>query len=152
MFAPDDVWVFGLDADAYAAHYDGRGWAKVRLPAAPDEVARSAPTTSGPCTRNVAWYWNGGKWTANKIPNAAGNPPESFDHLTVTGPRSAWVWRTVLVPAPGRSRPAALERHVVAAGRGTPADLIDSVAPDGSGGLWATGWTPTPAASTSFTT
>ena len=28
---------------------------------------------------------------------------------------------------------------MAAGGHGTPADLIDSVAPDGSGGLWATG-------------
>ena len=141
VFAPDDVWVFGLDADAYAAHYDGRGWAKMRLPAAPDAVSAVSPDDIWALHGNVAWYWNGEKWTANKIPNAAGNPPESFDHLSVTGPRSAWVWRTVLVPG----SPAEVDQlhwngtSWRRAGTRTPADLIDSVVPDGSGGLWATG-------------
>ena len=141
VFGPDDVWVFGLDAGAYAAHYNGRGWAKVRLPAAPDEVSALSPDDIWALHGNVAWYWNGGKWTEHKIPTVAGNPPESFDNLRATGPRSAWVWRTVLVPGPptevdqlrwnGTSwRPS---------GTGTPADLVDSVVPDGSGGLWATG-------------
>jgi hypothetical protein len=141
VFGPDDVWVFGLDAGAYAAHYDGRGWAKVRLPAAPDEVSAVSPDDIWALAGNVAWFWNGGKWTANKIPDPAGNPPASFDHLSVTGPRSAWVWRTVLVPG----SPADVDQlhwngtSWRRAGPGTPADLVDSVAPDGSGGLWATG-------------
>jgi hypothetical protein len=141
VFAPDDVWVFGLDADAYAAHYDGHRWAKVRLPAAPDEVSAVSPDDIWALDGNVAWYWNGAKWTEHKIPNAAGNPPASFDHLSVTGPRSAWVWRTVLVPG----SPAEVDQlhwngtSWRRAGPGTPADVIDSVVPDGSGGLWATG-------------
>jgi hypothetical protein len=141
VFAPDDVWVFGLDAAAYAAHYDGHGWAKVRLPAAPDEVSAVSPDDIWALHGNVAWHWNGEKWTANKVPKAAGDPPESFGKLRVTGPSSAWVWRTALVPG----SPAEVDqlhwngtswRRV---GSGTPADLVDSVVPDGSGGLWATG-------------
>ena len=50
VFGPDNVWVFGLDAGAYAAHYNGRTWAKVRLPSVPDAVSAVSPTTSGPCT------------------------------------------------------------------------------------------------------
>ena len=141
MFSPDNVWVFGLDAGPYAAHYNGRGWAKVRLPAAPDKVSAVSPDDIWALHGNVAWYWNGGKWTSSKIPKAAGNPPESFDNLTVTGPGSAWVWRTVLVPGP----PTEVDQlhwngsSWRQAGTGTPADLVDSVTPDGSGGLWATG-------------
>ena len=141
VFAPDDVWVFGLDAAAYAAHYDGHGWARVRLPAAPDEVSAVSADDIWALRGNVAWHWNGGKWTENKVPKAAGNPPESFGNLRGTGPASAWVWRTVAVPG----RPAEVAQlhwdgtSWRRAGSGTPADLVDSVAPDGSGGLWATG-------------
>jgi hypothetical protein len=141
VFAPDDVWVFGLDAGAYAAHYDGHGWAKVRLPAAPDEVSAVSADDIWALHGNVAWYWDGEKWTASNIPQAAGDPPESFDNLSATGPSSAWVWRTVLVPGP----PTEVEQlhwngtSWRRAGAGTPAGLIDSVAADGSGGLWATG-------------
>ena len=51
------------------------------------------------------------------------------------------MWRNVLVPG----RPAEVDQlhwngtSWRGAGTGTPADLIDSVVPDGSGGLWATG-------------
>jgi hypothetical protein len=141
VFAPDDVWVFGLDADAYAAHYDGRGWAKVWLPAAPDEVRAVSPDDLWALHGNMAWYWNGEKWTANKIPDAAGSPPASFDHLSASGPRSAWVWRTVLVPG-SAAEVDQLHWNGTSwrrAGPRAPADLVDSVAPDGSGGLWATG-------------
>jgi hypothetical protein len=141
VFGPDDVWVFGLRADAYAAHYDGRGWAKVRLPAVPDEVSAVSPDDIWALHGNVAWNWNGEDWTASSIPEAAGNPPESFDNLSATGPGSAWVWRSVVVPG----RPAEVDQlhwngaSWRRAGTGTPADLVDSVVPDGSGGEWATG-------------
>ena len=141
VFSPDNVWVFSLDAGSYAAHYNGRGWAKVRLPAVPDEVSAVSPNDIWALHGNVAWYWNGRTWTSSTIPKAAGNPPESFDNLAVTGPGSVWVWRTVLAPG----RPAEVDQlhwngsSWRQAGTGSPADLIDSVAPDGSGGLWATG-------------
>jgi hypothetical protein len=141
VFGPDNVWVFGLRTDAYAAHYDGRGWARVRLPAVPDEVSAVSADDIWALHGNVAWNWNGENWTASKIPKAAGNPPESFDNLSATGPGSAWVWRNVLV----RGRPTEVDQlhwngtSWRRAGAGAPADLVDSVAPDGSGGLWATG-------------
>ena len=100
----------------------------------------------------MAWYWNGEKWTANTTPSAAGDPPESFGHLSVTGPGSAWVWRTVLAPG---SATVADQLHWNGtswrrAGTGSPADVVDSVAPDGSGGLWATGVDSNPGGFTLF--
>lgn len=140
VLSPDNVWVFGLGAGAYAAHYNGRTWAKVRLPTVPDEVSAVSPNDIWELHGNTAWYGNGRTWTATTIPQAAGSPPESFADLTATGRDSAWVWRTVLASGPqtdadvlhwnGTSwRPVAR----------TPADNIDSVAPDGTGGLWAAG-------------
>jgi hypothetical protein len=95
VFGPDDVWVFGLDASAYAAHYNGHGWAKVRLPAAPDEVRAVGPDHIWALHGSVAWYWNGRTWAAGKIPSAAANPPARPGDLTVTGPGGARVRRTV---------------------------------------------------------
>ena len=140
MFGPDNVWVFGLDAGPYAAHYNGRGWAKVRLPAAPDEVSAVSPDDIWALRGGTAWYGNGKTWTATKIPKVAGDPPEGFANLTVTARDSAWVWRTVF--APGPQTEADVMHWNGAAWRpvaGTPADNIGSVAADGSGGLWATG-------------
>ncbi len=142
VYGPGNVWVFN-DAYAYAAHFNGHAWAKVKLPAAPDEVSAVSPddiwALSGD-VGNTASHWNGTKWTATKIPNATGNPPESFGNLTAAGPKSAWVWRTILYPGPPTYADVlhwngTSWRRVA----GTPADVIDSVAPDGSGGLWATG-------------
>ena len=139
-FGPDNVWVFGLEAGAYAAHYNGRTWAKVRLPAVPDAVSAVSPDDIWALHGDTAWHGNGKMWTATKIPKAAGNPPEAFGNLTVAGRNSAWVWRTILVPGP-HADAAVLHWNGAAWRRvaGTPADIIDSVAPDGSGGLWATG-------------
>jgi hypothetical protein len=140
VFGPDNVWVFGLGAGSYAAHYNGHVWAKVRLPTAPDEVSAVSPDDIWALHGDTAWYGNGKSWTATKIPKSAGNPPEDFGNLTVSGHDSAWVWRTVLAPGP-RTTADVLHwngtswRSVAR----TPADNIDSVAPDGSGGLWATG-------------
>jgi hypothetical protein len=140
VFGPDNVWVFGLDAGAYAAHYNGRSWAKVRLPTAPDEVSAVSPDAIWALHGDTAWYGNGRTWTSTKLPKAAGNPPESFGNLAATGRDSAWVWRTVLTPGP-RTDADVLHWNGTAwrSVARTPADSIGSVAPDGSGGLWATG-------------
>ena len=142
VFGPDDVWVFGLDAGAYAAHYDGRGWAKVRLPAAPDEVSAVSPDDIWALHGNVAWYWNGGKWTAHKIPNGGREPARELRQPQ----RHRAEERLGVADRPRpRLRPAEVDQlhwngtSWRRAGTGTPADLIDSVVPDGSGGLWATG-------------
>ena len=123
VFGPDNVWVFGLRADPYAAHYDGRGWAKVRLQAVPDEVsAVSADDIFGPCTET--WPGTG---TARTGPRARsrrqpGARPRATTTSASPGRAAPGCGVTVLVPGPpGRSRPAALERHLVAAGgRGHP--------------------------------
>jgi hypothetical protein len=86
VFAPDNVWVFGLDAGAYAAHYNGRSWQQVRLPAVPDEVSAVSADDIWALHANKAWHWNGGTWAAGKIPGAARKPPERLGQLTVTGP------------------------------------------------------------------
>ena len=140
VFGPGNVWVFGLDAGAYAAHYNGRTWAKVRLPAVPDAVSAVSADDIWTLHGNTAWYGNGKTWTATKIPKATGSPPEAFGNLTVAGRNSAWVWRTILTPGL-RTDADVLHWNGTTWRRiaGTPADAIDSVAPDGSGGLWATG-------------
>jgi hypothetical protein len=139
-FGPDDVWVFNLRAGAYAGHYNGHGWAKMKLPAALDEVTAVAANDIWALAGNVALHWNGHAWGTIKIPAAAGKVPESFGYLSATGPKSAWVWRTLLVPGVGTVTDilhwnGANWRKVAA----TPADIIYTAVPDGAGGLWATG-------------
>jgi hypothetical protein len=140
VLGPGNVWVFSLGAGAYAAHYNGRSWAKVKLPATPDEVSTVSAGDIWALAGSAALHWNGRTWTTSKIPAAAGRPPESFGRLSASGPRSAWVLRTIAIPGP-RTDAQVLHWNGtnwrVAAG--TPADIVDSLVPDGSGGLWATG-------------
>jgi len=140
VLGPDDVWVFNLGAGAYAAHYNGHGWAKVRLPAAVSEVSPVAADDIWALAGKTALHWNGHAWAVVKIPAAAGRPPESFQNLSATGAKSAWVWRTLLVPGVDAVADVlhwnGAKWQQVA---GTPADIIYSAVPDGAGGLWATG-------------
>jgi hypothetical protein len=142
-FGPGNVWVFN-SSYAYAAHYNGHAWAKVKLPLVPNQVSAVGPDDIWAIAArgaNVAWHWNGKTWTAIKIPKATtGNTPEIFGPLIATGPESAWVWRTVLAPTPHTDAEVlhwnGKSWQKVA---GTPADNLISVAPDGSGGLWVIG-------------
>jgi hypothetical protein len=136
----DNLWVFSLGAGDDAAHYNGRSWSKVKLPGVPDDVSAVSADDIWALAGSVALHWNGRTWTTSKIPAAAGKPPEFFGNLTATGPKSAWVWRTIDIPGPRADADVlywngASWRRVA----GTPADIVNSVAPDGSGGLWATG-------------
>jgi len=140
VFGPDDVWVFSLGAGAYAAHDNGHGWAKVKLTGAVSEVGAVAANDIWALAGKVALHWNGRAWAAIKIPSAAGKPPESFGYLSATGPKSAWVWRTLLLPG---TRSVAEILHWNGTNwqptAATPADIIYSAVADGAGGLWATG-------------
>ena len=140
VLGPDNVWVFSLGAGNYAAHYNGHAWTKVRLPATPDEVSTVGADDIWALAGSAALHWNGRSWTTIKIPVAAGKPPESVGSLTATGPKSAWVLRTILIPGP-RTDAEVLHWNGTKwlAVAGAPADIIGSIVPDGSGGLWATG-------------
>jgi hypothetical protein len=139
VFGPGNVWVFALGAGGYAAHYNGHAWAKVRLPGTPDDVSAVSADDIWALAGSVALHWNGQTWAAIKIPVAAKKPAESFGSLAAAGPRSAWVLRTIGATRPGTDAEVlhwnGTRWQRVA---GTPADLVDSMVPDGSGGLWAT--------------
>jgi hypothetical protein len=126
VFGPDDVWVFHFGGAAYAAHDNGHQWAKVKLPAAVDEVSAVAADDIWALAGSKALHWNGHAWAAIKIPAAAG----SLGFLSATGPKSAWVLSAGVLHWNGTKW-----QHVA----GNPADIVNSAAPDGAGGLWATG-------------
>jgi hypothetical protein len=151
VFGHDNVWLFSLDASRYAAHYNGHAWAKVKLPAAVDQVTAVTATDIWALSGNTALHWDGRAWAAIKIPAAAGNPPEGFGNLSATGPDSAWVWRTLLLPVQSTVADVlhwnGTKWQRVA---GTPADDTYSAVPDGAGGLWATGIDINPAGFVDF--
>jgi hypothetical protein len=114
-------------------------------PTAFDEVSAVGAGDIWALAGNKALHWNGRAWTAIKIPAAAGKQPYSFGDLVATGPGSAWVLRSVVTPTPSTEGDT-LHWNGTRWQRvgGLPADIIDSIAPDGSGGLWATALDITP--------
>jgi len=140
VFGPGDVWVFSTDAAAYAAHYNGRTWAKVKLPGIPGEVAATGPDDIVASTGSSLLSWNGKHWSAVKIPAAAGNVPVAYSDLGAAGPKSVWVLRTTQTPGAGPAPTEVLHWN----GKSwqltrSPADIVYSLAPDGDGSVWATG-------------
>jgi hypothetical protein len=143
VFGPANVWLFSLGAGAFAAHYNGLGWTKVKLPAVPTDVtalgAGDIWALAAQLGKATALHWNGRTWSKSSIPSTA-HIPDGFGPLIATGQKSAWVWRTELLPGP-RTVADVLHWNGTAWKKvaSTPADIINSVAADGAGGLWASG-------------
>ena len=144
VFGAKNVWVFSLGAGAYAAHYDGREWARVSMPETPVDVSVAAPDdiwALGPSIGYVM-HWNGRKWTTVRLPLLPLRVGESvsYTNITAVGSREAWLFRTI------RFENAQLPSTAMMRWNGTswltapsPADIVGSLVPDGDGGLWADG-------------
>ncbi len=143
VFGPRDVWVFSLGTGAYAAHYTGHAWAKVKLPAVPLVVSAVAPDDIWALGSSISsvMHWNGKKWAAVGLPllPLPSGAKVSYSNLTAAGPRDAWLVRTISYSS---RPPVTAVMHwtgrswLTTAG---PADIVGSMAPDGNGGLWADG-------------
>lgn len=142
VFAPGNVWLFSLGRGAYAAHYDGRAWTRVTLPGVPTDVSATGPGAIDMLGNGSVFHWTGEQWVNRYLPAIplASGASVSYGDLVSAPPSSGWVVRTIsFKTAP--SRMSLL--HWTSGGSWTtvasPADIIGSIAPDGSGGLWATG-------------
>jgi hypothetical protein len=144
VFGPRDVWVFSLGSGAYAAHYDGRAWAKVRLPEVPLGVSAAAPDDIWALGADISYvmHWNGKKWTTVRLPllPLPYGASVSYSNITAVGPQNAWLFRTITYAKGGLPSTAMMhwngEAWLTAA---SPADIVGSLVPDGNGGLWADG-------------
>jgi hypothetical protein len=166
-FGPADVWDFSLSAmtqPLLAAHFNGRTWKKVRLPAVPFFV--SAPsrhdiwavgatmkTRGKPFGQqvDVVMHWNGRSWHTMRLPRIKVNPRfAGISGLVASGPRDVWVG----IPTGGsgsnlsglllhwngqRWARVRVPRGVFNQPTGAP------VAQDGHGGVWLQGNGPAPA-------
>jgi hypothetical protein len=144
VFSPRNVWVFSLGAGAYAARYDGRTWTRVKLPEVPLDVSAVAPDdiwALGPSISSVM-HWNGKKWATVGLPllPLPKGATVSYSNLTATGPKDAWLFRSISFPSGPIPVTAVMHWNgtswLTVAG---PADIVGSMAPDGNGGLWADG-------------
>jgi hypothetical protein len=144
VFGPRNVWVFSLGAGAYAAHYDGSGWTKVRLPQTPVDVSVAAPGDIWALGSSIGYvmYWNGQRWTTVRLPLLPLRVGESvsYSNITAVGPRDVWLFRTIKFE--NTQLPATAMMHWNGTSWPTapsPADIVGSLTPDGAGGLWADG-------------
>jgi len=143
VFGPHNVWVFSLGAGAYAAHYDGRSWAKMAMPEVADGVSAAAAGdiwALGPGVTFVM-HWNGVRWIKVGLPvlPLPSNATVSYSNITAVGPRDAWVMRTISYKS---SPPSTAMLHWNGGAwltTASPADVVGSLVPDGHGGLWADG-------------
>lgn len=159
-----DVWVFGggvPGSDPFGTwHFNGKKWSKVKTPGFSilSASAHSAkdiwavvtkPTTHSDDGRFAAHY-NGKTWKLVPMPDIPGKDQDTPDYATVhtISATSAWIagGRRISTGAGGQDYvlPIALhwngktwKRYDGPRGQHTFANLT-SVAPDGTGGIWAT--------------
>ena len=144
VFGPRNVWVFSLGTGAYAAHYNGHGWARVRLPAVPLEASAVAPDDIWALSSSISsvMHWDGKKWARVALPllPLPVGAKVSYSNVTAVGPANAWLFRSISFPSSPIPVTAVMHWNgkawLTAAG---PADIVGSMAPDGNGGLWADG-------------
>jgi hypothetical protein len=147
VFGPGDVWVFSLGIVGYAAHYNGHSWTRVRLSAVPAGVSALAADDIWVLGTGVVLHWNGKQWATIDLPAIPlpSGANLSYSDLTATGPGDAWVVRTITFR---NELPATTLMHWNGKSWLTvdgPANNVGSIAPDGSGGLWADGIDVNPA-------
>jgi hypothetical protein len=142
VFSAGDVWVFGTSF--YAARYNGRSWAKVTLPEPATDVSAVAPDDIWALGSAISFvmHWTGKAWTTVGLPllPLPAGATVSYSNITGIGPANAWLFRSISYPHATIPDTAVMHWN----GKAwptipSPADIVGSMANDGSGGLWANG-------------
>ena len=143
VFGPHNVWVFSLGAGAYAAHYDGHTWAKVKMPEAPIGVSAAAPGDIWALGSSISFvmHWNGVSWVKVGLPllPLPYGATVSYSNITAVGPQDAWLMRTISYKSPPPDTAMMHWNGKAWLTTASPADIVGSLVPDGHGGLWADG-------------
>ncbi len=166
VFGPDSAWVFSLGADSttkpdhYASRYNGTTWSKVTLPGIPGDVrALSAHDiwalgiTLGSVGQqnpvNILMHWDGKTWSTVTLPKVT--PPKGAveypQALTALGPSDAWLLWQIQQGAQGARTKYLLHWNGTSWARVSlklPTSVMNFMAPDGHGGLWAEDNGPAP--------
>jgi hypothetical protein len=151
VFGPHDVLVFSMGAGAYAAHYNGSKWTKMRLPAIAFEVRAVSRQDIWLATNTHGFkimHWNGRSWRKLTLPRVQvpKGATESVNMLPASGRDSVWLQRTIQRGSSlrtlywqhwnGKKWSRVYPPHKVAA---------SVLAPDGRGGYWTQAQGPAPA-------
>lgn len=141
-YADSHVWVFSLNAGAYAAYYNGRAWHKDSLPQTPLAVDVDASKDAWALGARAIMHWDG-TWHTMPLPllPPGGLPAGTikYTQLTASSPADVWLIGQVTATA-GTAKDTWFAEHWNGKSWGfnaAPTNFAGSVAPDGHGGLWA---------------
>jgi hypothetical protein len=157
-----EVWAVGVTAQdrlatprPLAYRWDGKRWASLP-PAEPETEGLLAGLAAdgagglwavgvaygaGGEGRPLAEYWNGAVWRPVPVPHTAGRG-EALAGVTALAPDDVWAVGTSSPPDGAGTRPLVLHWDGTAWTRTKAPDVagqLHSVAPDGTGGIWAVG-------------
>ena len=141
-YSSSNVWVFSLNAGAYAAYYNGHAWHKERLAETPLAVDVDASNDAWVLGAREIMHFDGTWHTLPLPPLPPGPLPVGtikFTQLTAAYPNDVWVIGQVTATA-GAAKNAWFTEHWNGKSWGfnlAPTNFAGSVAPDGHGGLWA---------------
>lgn len=143
-YADSRVWVFSLNAGAYAAYYNGHAWHKEALPSTPLAVDVDASNDAWALGARGIMHWTPGGWHTvplPPLPPGGGLPIGTIKYTQLTAATPADVWLVGQVTASaGPAKSAWFTEHWNGKSWGfnrAPHNFAGSVAPDGHGGLWA---------------
>jgi hypothetical protein len=174
LASPSTVWAVANEQviphlSPVAQRWDGRQWTRFPLPhpfttfvevlaveaLGPDDVWAVGTGRSGPTLDllPIAWHWNGTEWSHVLMPRLGAVQVTPAD-LVAVSPTEIWAvgYKLVRLDDPG-NLPAVHRWDGTAwqgvAGPDLPPDayphaILDAVAPDGQGGIWAAGSTVAP--------
>jgi hypothetical protein len=163
------AWLFGFDSTpskliSYAARFNGRTWKAMSLPGPTGQFGVSdasavsasdilAVVEGGPGQRtaNGLLQWNGRRWRSVTLPRFLAR---KTNLVSVLAQPNGDVWLAGGIPTGAGHAQGVIalwNRHTwtvykLAADISTREDVIGDLIPDGSGGLWAMGFTPQPCA------
>jgi hypothetical protein len=140
-YSDSHVWVFSLNAGAFAAYYNGHAWHKERLPATPLAVDVDASNDAWALGAREIMHWTSSGWHMVPLPPPGGLPAGTIQYtqLTAASPVDVWLIGQVTATA-GPAKNTWFTQHWNGKSWGfnvAPTNFAGSVAPDGHGGLWA---------------
>jgi hypothetical protein len=159
-FGPADLWVFSDGVGPagggrpFAAHYDGRRWTKARLPVTVDEVSALSRRDVWALGRastgaSVLEHWTGRAWHAVAIPRPKVSAGVAAHVSGLTATRGGvWLQRNY-EKGSGSVRTRYLLHWTGQTWQRVSlhyrTSLVDTMTPDGRGGLWLAANGPAPA-------
>ena len=145
VFGPGNVWAFSIGR--YAAHFNGRNWARIKMPLPASTVSAVSASdiwaiSYRPAGGQALMHWDGRSWRLLPIPKPARIPPKSTEYvggLTAAGPDSVWLTRDIQTGSQGARSLYLMHwdgRSWHRIGFRFPTSFAGEAAQDGHGGLW----------------